>query len=120
MLCPTRCPSSTVPRRRLRPERRPRLSHHMTFAATAAAMVLAAGTAAAQPPPGPPRSGPGYPQVYDPNMPFDPKEVAGIWTPNAVGFGGGGRCRDCGDRGFSHEFPVFTPRSEERRVGKEC
>jgi len=32
-----------------------------------------------------------------------------IWTPNAVGFGGGGRCRDCGDRGFSLEFPVFTP-----------
>ena len=67
--------------------------------------AIAVGAASAQPPPGPPRTGPGYPQVYDPNMPFDAKEIAGIWTPNAVGFGGGGRCRDCGDRGFSHEFP---------------
>ena len=41
--------------------------------------------------------------------PSMPKDIAGIWTPNVVGFGGGGRCRDCGDRGFSLEFPVFTP-----------
>ena len=66
-------------------------------------------TAFAQPPPGPARTGPGYPQVYDPNSPFDAQELAGIWTPNGAGFGGGGRCRDCGDRGFSLEFPVFTP-----------
>jgi hypothetical protein len=69
------------------------------------------GTALAQPPFGPPptQSGPGYPKVYDPSMPFEPKDLGGIWTPNVVGFGGGGRCRDCGDRGFSLDFPVFTP-----------
>ena len=38
-----------------------------------------------------------------------PARPGGIWTPNGNGFGGGGRCRDCGDRGFSLEFPVFTP-----------
>jgi hypothetical protein len=42
-------------------------------------------------------------------MPFQPRDLAGIWNPNGNGFGGGGRCRDCGDRGFSMEFPVFTP-----------
>jgi hypothetical protein len=72
----------------------------------AVAAVLAAG-AAAQPAPDAAR-GPGYPRVYDPNMPFEPKDIAGIWTPNGAGYGGGGRCRDCGDRGFSLEFPEFT------------
>ena len=87
-------------------------SIHTLLVITTVATLLAAGDAAAQPPPGPARTGPGYPQVYDPNMPFDPKEIAGIWTPNAVGFGGGGRCRDCGDRGFSEQFPVFTPEGQ--------
>jgi hypothetical protein len=54
-------------------------------------------------------AGPGYPKLFDSNMPFQPRDLAGIWTPNGNGFGGGGRCRDCGDRGFSLEFPVFTP-----------
>ena len=54
-------------------------------------------------------AGPGYPKFFDSNMPFDARDLAGIWTPNGNGFGGGGRCRDCGDRGFSFEFPVFTP-----------
>ena len=54
-------------------------------------------------------AGPGYPKFFDSNMPFQPRDLAGIWTPNGNGFGGGGRCRDCGDRGFSMEFPVFTP-----------
>jgi len=40
---------------------------------------------------------------------FDPHDLAGIWTPNGNGFGGGGRCRDCGERGYSVEFPEFTP-----------
>ena len=78
-----------------------------TLVITTAAVFLV-GSASAQPPGGPPRTGPGYPQVYDPKMPFDAKEIAGIWTPNGAGFGGGGRCRDCGDRGYSNEFPVFT------------
>src|SRR4026209_421473 len=82
-----------------------------TLVITTAAVFLV-GSASAQPPGGPPRTGPGYPQVYDPKMPFDAKEIAGIWTPNAVGFGGGGRCRDCGDRGYSSEFPEFTPQGQ--------
>ena len=61
-------------------------------------------------PPGRGRAaGPGYPKFFDSNLPFQPRDLAGIWTPNGNGFGGGGRCRDCGDRGFSMEFPVFTP-----------
>src|SRR5688572_30010773 len=68
-----------------------------------------APTAAGAPPGGRGRlAGPGYPRFFDPNTPFNPREIAGIWTPNGAGFGGGGRCRDCGDRGFSHTFPVFT------------
>lgn len=54
-------------------------------------------------------AGPGYPKFFDSNTPFAPRDLAGIWTPNGAGFGGGGRCRDCGDRGFSHLFPIFTP-----------
>jgi len=48
-------------------------------------------------------------KLFDSNMPFDPHDLAGIWTPNGNGFGGGGRCRDCGERGYSVEFPEFTP-----------
>ena len=55
------------------------------------------------------QSGPGYLKLFDSTMPFDPHDLAGIWSPNGNGFGGGGRCRDCGDRGYSFEFPVFTP-----------
>ena len=54
-------------------------------------------------------AGPGYPKFFDSSTPFSPRDLAGIWTPNGAGFGGGGRCRDCGDRGFSLVFPVFTP-----------
>src|ERR1044071_849800 len=77
----------------------------------AAAAALCSAAALAQPPPGLPPGppGPGYPKVYDPNMPFEAKDLAGIWTPNGAGYGGGGRCRDCGDRGYSLDFPEFTP-----------
>ena len=54
-------------------------------------------------------AGPGYLKLFDSNLPFEPRDLAGIWTPNGNGFGGGGRCRDCGDRGYSFEFPEFTP-----------
>src|SRR5690348_13840554 len=54
-------------------------------------------------------AGPGYLKLFDSNMPYDAHDLAGIWSPNANGFGGGGRCRDCGDRGYSFEFPQFTP-----------
>jgi hypothetical protein len=55
------------------------------------------------------QGGPGYLKLFDSNLPFDPKDIAGVWSPNGNGFGGGGRCRDCGDRGYSFEFPEFTP-----------
>ena len=57
--------------------------------------------------------GPGYPRLFDPNATFNPRDLAGIWTPNGAGFGGGGRCRDCGDRGYSFELPQFTPAGEK-------
>ena len=64
-------------------------------------------------PQGPPgrggrQAGPGYPKFFDSSAPFSARDLAGIWSPNGAGFGGGGRCRDCGDRGFSFEFPIFT------------
>src|SRR5262245_36415176 len=54
-------------------------------------------------------AGPGYLKLFDSNLPFDAHDLAGIWSPNGNGFGGGGRCRDCGDRGYSFTFPEFTP-----------
>ena len=54
------------------------------------------------------QTGPGYLKLFDSSLPFDPHDLAGIWSPNGNAFGGGGRCRDCGDRGYSFEFPVFT------------
>jgi hypothetical protein len=81
---------------------------HVVAAAALAGIV--AGGAGAQPPAGPP--GPGYPKIYDSSLPFEPRDIAGIWTPNGAGYGGGGRCRDCGDRGFSLDFPAFTPEGQ--------
>src|SRR6185295_20396258 len=88
-----------------------RLARTISRGVLVAVVATASGAALAQAPFGPPptQTGPGYPKVYDPGMPFEPKDLAGIWTPNAVGFGGGGRCRDCGDRGYSLDFPMFTP-----------
>src|ERR1700719_2489928 len=42
---------------------------------------------------------------------FDPHDLAGIWTRNSsrLGYGGGGTCPDCGDRGFGNDVPPFTP-----------
>ena len=44
--------------------------------------------------------------------PFNARELAGTWSRNSGGFGGGGTCADCGDRGFSLEWPVFTPEGQ--------
>ena len=45
------------------------------------------------------------------NKPYDKHDLSGIWTRNGTpaGYGGGGTCRDCGDRGFSNDVPPFTP-----------
>src|SRR5215472_7505580 len=46
---------------------------------------------------------------------FDPHDLAGIWTRNSsrLGYGGGGTCPDCGDRGFGNDVPPFTPLGEK-------
>jgi hypothetical protein len=45
------------------------------------------------------------------NKPYDKHDLSGIWTRNGTpaGYGGGGTCRDCGDRGFSNDVPPLTP-----------
>ena len=45
------------------------------------------------------------------NKPFDKRDLSGIWSRNGTpaGYGGGGTCRDCGDRGFSNDVPPLTP-----------
>jgi hypothetical protein len=45
------------------------------------------------------------------NKPYDKHDLAGIWTRNGTpaGYGGGGTCRDCGDRGYSNDVPPLTP-----------
>jgi hypothetical protein len=48
------------------------------------------------------------------NKPFKPHDFAGIWSRNSEGFGGGGTCFDCGDRGFSNDWPSFTPEGQKR------
>ena len=49
------------------------------------------------------------------DKPYDPHDLAGIWTRNSSvkGYGGGGTCYDCGDRGFSNEVPPFTPQGQK-------
>ena len=45
------------------------------------------------------------------NKPYDKHDLSGIWSRNGTpgGYGGGGTCRDCGDRGFGNDVPPFTP-----------
>ena len=45
------------------------------------------------------------------NKPYDKHDLSGIWTRNGTpaGYGGGGTCRDCGDRGYSSDVPPLTP-----------
>jgi len=46
------------------------------------------------------------------SRPFNAREIGGIWSRNSNGFGGGGTCPDCGDRGYSLEWPEFTPEGQ--------
>src|SRR5438034_2412463 len=39
---------------------------------------------------------------------FDPHDLGGIWSRNSQGYGGGGTCRGCGDRGFNSDVPPMT------------
>jgi hypothetical protein len=60
-----------------------------------------------------PQGGPGF-TAHSPandNKPYDRHDLSGIWSRNGTpgGYGGGGACRDCGDRGFSNDVPPFTP-----------
>jgi len=43
---------------------------------------------------------------------FNPRDLSGVWSRNAQGWGGGGTCRECGDRGFGNKVPPFTPAGE--------
>ncbi|HLH30780.1 MAG TPA: hypothetical protein VKY31_06225, partial [Terriglobia bacterium] len=45
------------------------------------------------------------------NKPYDKHDLAGYWTRNGTpgGYGGGGTCRDCGDRGYGVDVPPLTP-----------
>jgi hypothetical protein len=44
------------------------------------------------------------------NKPFDKRDLSGLWSRNGSpgGYGGGGTCRDCGDRGYSADVPALT------------
>jgi hypothetical protein len=48
------------------------------------------------------------------SLPFDPHDFSGIWSRNSQGYGGGGTCRGCGDRGFSNDVPPMTPEGQKR------
>ncbi len=41
---------------------------------------------------------------------YDKHDISGIWSRNGSpgGYGGGGTCRDCRDRGFGNYVPPFT------------
>jgi hypothetical protein len=44
------------------------------------------------------------------NKTYDKHDLSGIWSRNGSpgGYGGGGTCRDCGDRGFAKDVPPLT------------
>lgn len=45
------------------------------------------------------------------NKPYDKRDLSGLWSRNGSpgGYGGGGTCRDCGDRGYSADVSPLTP-----------
>src|SRR5271170_6081424 len=50
------------------------------------------------------------------NRPYDKHDISGIWSRNGTpgGYGGGGTCRDCGDRGYASAVPDFTVLGQTR------
>ena len=57
------------------------------------------------------RGGPKLARIAPSDKAFDPHDLSGIWTRKGTpgGYGGGGTCADCGDRGFGNDVPPFTP-----------
>src|SRR3989442_5977657 len=55
------------------------------------------------------RGGRGGQAAAPDNRPFNAKDLAGIWSRNSNGYGGGGSCRACGDRGVGNSDPPLTP-----------
>ncbi|PYR97720.1 MAG: hypothetical protein DMG16_23505 [Acidobacteria bacterium] len=47
------------------------------------------------------------------NKPYDKHDLSGFWTRNGSpgGYGGGGTCRDCGDRRFGNDVPPARPKN---------
>jgi hypothetical protein len=47
---------------------------------------------------------------------FDKHDLSGLWSRNGTpgGYGGGGTCRDCGDRGYASAVPAFTVLGQTR------
>ena len=45
------------------------------------------------------------------NKSYDKHDLKGMWSRNGtpLGYGGGGTCRDCGDRGYGIDVPPLTP-----------
>jgi hypothetical protein len=84
----------------------------------ALSLTLAAQGGRGGPAPGGRGGGRGGITVHNPandNKPYDKHDLAGIWTRNGTpgGYGGGGTCRDCGDRGFGADVPPFTPAGQK-------
>src|SRR6202045_804958 len=57
--------------------------------------------------------------AHDPandTKPYDKHDLSGIWSRNGSpgGYGGGGTCRDCGDRGYGNDVPPFTPLGQKK------
>src|SRR3989442_945248 len=48
--------------------------------------------------------------------PFDSHDLNGIWSRNNQGWGGGGTCAECGDRGFGNNVPPMTPEGESSSI----
>ena len=55
------------------------------------------------------------------NKTYDKHDLTGIWSRNGSpgGYGGGGTCRDCGDRGFSPNVPPLTPLGQKMFDGNK-